>query len=165
METEKGTKSILNILILVSIILCSTLIIGLYTKSQQKKIRDTIRMENAQQIRTAIELYKLEFDQLPDNQTQNEWDVSYETIDARKTLFRNLIEKFFLSDVSDPLNNQNFHYRYHKFQEGEYGCKKSFAIFQIVSFERKFDNTGFGVCPHRDFTKEAPNGYTIQWFE
>ncbi|MDD4289990.1 MAG: hypothetical protein PHH83_01795 [Patescibacteria group bacterium] len=165
MQEQKSAKSILNILYLVLIILCLTIIAGLYINSQHKKIRDAVRLESLKQIKMLIELYRLEFDGLPENQTKDEWDRSFNLIDQSNTLFQNLKQIFFESNIADPANDNNFHYRYHKFQKGEYGCDKTFAIFQVTSFENEIKNIGSGSCPHRDFTKEAPNGFTIQWFE
>ena len=52
-----------------------------------------------------------------------------------------------------------------RFEKGEYGCERPFAIFQVVNFETLVADNGEGACPERNFVLEAPNGYTIQWFE
>jgi hypothetical protein len=165
MQTEKSIKSLLTVVTLVSLILCATIMIGIYTNSRWKRIRDVRRVADAQQIIKAIEFYILDFGQLPENETQDEWDSSFDPGNSNQTLFKSLREKKLLSQVFDPVNNNAFNYRYHKFKAGEYGCSRTFAIFQITSFEGRGDNIGSGFCPDRDFTKEAPNGFTVQWFE
>lgn len=166
MQTEKGIKSILTVVILVSIILCVTVIIGIYMNDRWKKMRNIRRNADLQQVIKAIDMYTLENNgNLPANETNYEWDSSFDPANSNQTLFKTLREKKLLSTVFDPVNNKDYQYRYHKFQKGEYGCDRAFAIFQVTSFEGSSANIGSGSCPERDFTKEAPNGYTIQWFE
>ena len=140
--------------------------IGLYMIGKWERMRDVKRQTDARQIRTVVEMYLTSFDSLPDNETNYDWDYSYNPeTDKVSILFRGLIEKDFITPVFDPMNSEKYYYRYHKFKAGEYGCERNFAIFQIMSFEGKIRDRGQGICPERNFAAESPNGYTIQWFE
>ncbi|HNV97271.1 MAG TPA: hypothetical protein PKL13_03055 [bacterium] len=166
MSTEKDTKSLFLIFVLVFMILCATVMVGIYMNNRWKRMRDIRRRGDLQQIIKVIDMYALENNgNLPENETNYEWDSSFDPKSSNQILFKTLKEKKLLSTVFDPVNNKDYQYRYHKFQKGEYGCDRSFAIFQVTSFEDSSENIGSGSCPERDFTKEAPNGFTIQWFE
>ncbi len=165
METEKYTHSLLTAAFLIMIIFFTVIVMGSYMNDRWKKIRDVKRTSDAQQVIKAIEIYKSINDTLPENETLDSWDRSYDLKTANAVLFKTLRDRNLISQVFDPTNNEQFYYRYHKFDKGEYGCSRAFAIFQVVSFETNALNIGSGLCPKRDFTKEALNGYTVQWFE
>lgn len=165
MEKEKSVKSALMIFFLTIILFCVVIIVGTYMNNRWKKMRDIRRSADVQQVIKVMEVYQSNYNKLPDNETRDDWDKSYDPKTSNQTLFKTLRDANLISPIFDPVNNEQFLYKYHKFDAGEYGCDRAFAIFQIVSFEEKVNNIGSGFCPDRDFTKEAPNGYTIQWFE
>lgn len=165
MYTGKHINSVLSTVFLIIIVICSIIILGAYMNDRWKKIRDIRRRGDVQQVIKVVEFYKLRYNSLPDNETENDWDSSYDPDNNNQTLFKTLREKKLLSHIFDPKNNEEYHYRYHKFESGEYGCNRTFAIFQVTSFEEDVYNHGKCECPERNFIDEAPNGFTYQWFE
>ena len=141
------------------------IILGTYISKEIKDVRDLKRTADISTIRSGVNIHIMDFRELPDNISLDLWDYGYELKKESKFVFYNLFERgVFKSSIADPINNKKYHYRYHKFKAGEYGCKKEFAIFQIFSFERSASDHGTGSCPDKNFVDDAPNGYTMQWF-
>lgn len=135
----------------------------------QGKIRDIKRRADFRQLQTALAVYQDKFGSLPkttDGDVDG-WDNSLEPSVKHAKDFLNILKdkKIIDQDISDPLNFDNYYYRYKKFPAGAYGCDKTFAILQINNFEVYTKDHGFGSCPQRNFADELPNGYTMQIFE
>ncbi|MCD4704769.1 hypothetical protein K8R66_01700 [bacterium] len=165
MTNGKGINSLLSTALLVSIVICAVVVLGIYMNDRWKVMRDIRRKGDIKQVDKIVELYLLNYGKLPENQSDNEWDSSYDPQTKNKTLFKSLQDLNLISSIFDPKNDEVYNYRYHKFKAYEYGCNRSFAIFQVTGFEDEVDDHGKGECPDRDFAAEVPNGYTIQWFE
>ncbi|MCD4705820.1 hypothetical protein K8R61_01940, partial [bacterium] len=118
-----------------------------------------------QTIIKGIDIYYLNEGRLPDNISDQDWDSTYDIDNDNDTFLKELREDGILSYIFDPKNSEEYQYRYHKFEVGEYGCKRPFAIFQVKKFESDFGEVGEGACPNKNFVLEAPQGYTYQWFE
>ncbi len=141
------------------------IVLGVYMNKELKDIRDLKRNADMSTIRSVVNMYILDAQKLPENVSLDSWDYGYKLKKESKFVLYNLFEKgIFDSPIFDPLNDHKHYYRYHKFNAGEYGCEKSFAIFQVSSFETENSNHGSGFCPNKDFVSDAPNGYTMQWF-
>ncbi len=162
----RNRMHLVEVIFYVFLIFGAVMWLGLYMIDKWERIRDLQRQTDARYVRNVVDMYLLNYDFLPENETGYDWDYSYNIkTNQVSILFNNLREKKIISPIFDPMNNSKYHYKYHKFKAGEYGCDRAFAIFQVSSFEGKIANHGSGSCPEKDFVKDAPNGYTIQWFE
>lgn len=140
-------------------------VLGIYMNKELKDVRDLKRSADISTIRSVVNMHILDTQKLPENVSLDSWDYGYKLKKESKFVLYNLFEKKILgSPVFDPINNYKYYYRYHKFNKGEYGCDKEFAIFQVSNFERHVSDHGKGICPNKDFVNDAPNGYTMQWF-
>lgn len=166
MDTDqKKISSLLTIICLIVIVICAIIIFGVYMNKKWERMRDIRRRSDVAQVKKALEYHKFEFNSLPDNQTDGQWDVSYDAVNGRQALFKELQSKGIVSNIFDPKNNSKYYYRYHKFDNGEYGCSGEYAIFQVMNFEgSNLSGHGEGSCPERDFASETPNGYTLQFW-
>ena len=162
---EKNTNSLLSIIFIIIIVICGMIILGIYMDDRWRKMRDIKRQADIKTVIQAINLYHLNNNKLPDNSTNAQWDSSYDLENSNQTLFKVLRDANLLSPIFDPKNNKEYQYRYHKFEKGEYGCNRTFAIFQVIKFESEVGDHGRGSCPDKNFVLEAPNGFTRQWFE
>ncbi len=171
MSQEKNINSInslLSIIFIIIIVICGIVILGLYMEDRWKVMRDIKRHNDIGAVIRAVDMYYLNNGVLPKNSSTKSWDSSYDLENKNQTLFKVLRDAKLLSPIFDPKNNDDYHYQYHKFERGEYGCNKAFAIFQVTKFESKNsknDDHGQGKCPGKNFVLDAPNGYTYQWFE
>jgi len=133
----------------------------------KSKSRDIKRRADISVLIKALDLYHDKYGKYPDsiNDWQG-WDLSIGYNGGKvefigKLKAENLVDK----EIKDPINDAAFHYRYQKFQAGDYGCQISYYILQIVNFELSTENNGRGECPELDWSKLAPNGYTVQNFD
>jgi len=139
-------KHVLGKLLLVLIMV--SLLVGsiIYLNSRWAKIRDIRRQADAQSITKALNFYQAQFGNYPDSLDDDG--------DAKVGLLPSL--------VFDPQNDEEHYYRYQKFEPGDFGCQKPYAVFQVASFETKDKNSGSGSCPDIDWVHYAPLGFT--WF-
>jgi hypothetical protein len=165
MNQAKDINSFLTIIFIIIIVICGIVILGISMNDKWKNMRDIKRHADIKSVVKAIDIYYLDNNRLPDNVTDSEWDSSYDLETSNQTLFKVLRDSKLLSPIFDPKNNEEYHYRYHKFRKGQYGCNKAFAIFQVTKFESEVSDYGRGECPDKNFVLEAPNGFTYQWFE
>jgi hypothetical protein len=165
MNQEKNINSLISIIFIIVIIICGIIVLGVYMNDRWKNMRDIRRQADIKNTIKAVDIYYLDHSKLPDNVTNNEWDSSYDLANNNQTLFKVLRDNNLLSQIFDPKNNEEYQYRYHKFKRGEYGCSRTFAIFQVTKFETEVEDHGQGECLSRNFVLDAPNGYTYMWFE
>lgn len=131
------------------------------------KARDIKRRADIKILIKALDLYHDKYDKYPDSVNDwQSWDLSI-SYNGGKAEFINKFEEEGLVDreIKDPLNDVAYHYRYQKFQAGDYGCENSFYILQVASFELPTKNNGRGECPELNWAQSAPNGYTTQDFD
>ncbi len=163
MAEDRGLKAILGRLMMV-VFICLLLVSSIiYLNRRWEKIRDIRRAADAQTIVKALDFYNFQLGEYPvtaDNDGEG-WDKSNDQ--KERTFLEPLVKLGLLpSLVFDPKNDADHYYRYQKFTEGDFGCDRSFAVFQITSFEDKNNNPGRGECPEINWVKLAPQGYT--WF-
>jgi hypothetical protein len=130
----------------------------------KSKARDVKRRADIKVLIKALDLYHDKYGKYPDsiNDWQG-WDLSISYNGGKADFINKLIEdKFVDREIKDPINDVAYHYRYAKFQAGDYGCQNSFYILQIANFELPAGDNGRGECPELDWAKLAPNGYTVQ---
>jgi len=165
MTQKKDINSLLSIIFIIIIVVCGIVILGIYMNDRWKEMRDVRRHVDIKSVIKAIDIYYLDNDRLPENVSDGDWDSSYDLENKNQTLFKELRDDGLLSSIFDPKNNEKYHYRYHRFEKGEYGCDKAFAIFQVTEFESEAGDPGEGACLYKNFVLDAPNGFTYQWFE
>ncbi|MDP2708615.1 MAG: hypothetical protein Q8O93_00980 [bacterium] len=128
------------------------------------KARDVKRRADVKVLVRALDLYHDKYGKYPDSINDwRGWDLSLAYGDQRLE-FLSALNKERLMDraVKDPVNDAANHYRYGKFQAGDYGCANSFYILQVVNFELPTSDNGQGACPELDWAALTPNGYTVQ---
>ena len=132
------------------------------------RVKDSKRLADIRQIKAALDMYSYRHNAFP-NVTDNDingWDTSFEFDGAGGNFLNILVEENFIDQIPfDPVNSNNFYYRYKKFPAGSFGCARPFYILQAVNFEGDRNDHGWGSCPEKDFVSELPNGYTIQVFD
>lgn len=131
------------------------------------KARDVKRRADIKVLIKALALYHDKYGKYPDSINDwRGWDLSI-SYNGGQAEFINKFEEEGLVDreIKDPLNDVAYHYRYQKFQAGDYGCENSFYILQIANFELPTENNGRGECPELNWAQSAPNGYTAQDFD
>src|SRR3989344_995186 len=155
-------KHVLGKLLLVLIMV--SLLVGsiIYLNSRWAKIREFRRQADAQSSTKALNFYQAQFGNEPDSLDDDGdgWDKSN---DEHRIFLEPLAKVGLLpSLVFDPQNDEEHYYRYQKFEPGDFGCQKPYAVFQVASFETKDKNSGSGSCPDIDWVHYAPLGFT--WF-
>lgn len=154
-------------IIVIMVILCLTIIFFVGFSTIRSKARDIKRRADIRIMVKALDLYHDNHGYYPSSMDDWQgWDLTYEYKGGEFSFLPEL-KKDSLIDrmVSDSLNNDIFHYRYQKFNVGDYGCDKAFYILQITNFELPTKNTGYGQCPELDWVETVPNGYTVQTFD
>jgi len=68
-------------------------------------------------VKKAINFYSLDKNYLPPNETEREWDSSYDPGNNHQTLFKTLREEELLSHIFDPKNDLEHNYKYHRFRK------------------------------------------------
>ncbi|MFH0955950.1 MAG: hypothetical protein V1801_01920 [Candidatus Falkowbacteria bacterium] len=133
----------------------------------KSKARDVKRQADIKVLTKALDLHHDKHGEYPDsiNDWQG-WDLSIIYNGGSAEFINKLKEENFIDrETKDPINDFSYHYRYQKFQAGDYGCENSFYILQIVNFELSTGNNGRGECPELNWAEMAPNGYTAQGFD
>ena len=134
----------------------------------RSKIKDIKRKADIKQLQTALSVYQSIFNRFPEvtDPDFSGWDTTYEPLNSEFNFINTLAKADLIDQMpKDPVNSARYYYRYKKFPENSFGCKKAFYILQIMNFENKIDDQGWGGCPERNFINEAPNGFTVQIFE
>jgi len=130
------------------------------------KTRDVKRRADFKVLTSALDIYYDKHGYYPEGGDDwRGWNMSYHP-EGREAHFLESLknEKIIDKDVRDPINDQDFYYRYQKYPAGSYGCAHPFYILQILSFGLTTNDIGQGKCPEMDWTELAPNGYTVQVF-
>lgn len=133
----------------------------------KSKIRDVKRRADINVLVKALDLYHDKYGKYPDSiDDWQGWDLSI-GYSGGKVDFINKLKDEGLIDkaVKDPINDVSYHYRYQKFQAGDYGCQNSFYILQVANFELSAKNNGKGECPEFNWAELVPNGFTVQGFD
>lgn len=159
-EANRVVTWIGRIVLTGALLFCLVLIVIMFNQ-RWSRMRDQRRNADIQAIRNSLEMYSLHFGKYPVTQADHSgWDT---TLDVKGAGFlEELRQKGFLkNNPFDPINNQDYHYRYQFFPAGSFGCVKPFYVFQIMRFETEGFN-GLGSCPGKDFTNQAPLGFTLK---
>ncbi|MCX6784663.1 MAG: hypothetical protein NTV81_01855 [Candidatus Komeilibacteria bacterium] len=147
-------------IIVAAFIFCLVAIMILFNR-HWNRVRDYRRASDIQAIQNALNLYNSQLGTYPATQVDLDgWDTS---LDASGNGFlKEIKDKGWLSlNPFDPKNDASHYYRYRYFPAGSFGCTKPFAVFQVMQFELP-GIPGKGACPAKDFTQEAPLGFTLK---
>ena len=133
----------------------------------KSKIRDIKRRADIKILVKALDLYHDKYGKYPDSADDWQgWDLSL-SYNGGEIGFLDKIKAEGLIDrvVKDPTNDLYYHYRYQKYDAGEYGCDNSFYILQVVNLELASHNNGVAKCSDFNWVESAPNGFTVQGFD
>ena len=127
------------------------------------KVRDAKRKADINEIVKALDIYYDRHGKYPISEDDWQgWDMTISPGGGVSNFLKPLYdENILVGQIKDPLNNNNYFYRYQKFPFGSYDCLSEYYILQIVNFETIQDYHGKGSCPKNNFTEEIPNGFTI----
>ena len=163
---EDQIKALLSKVLIMMIVVCMMVVSIVYLNKRWSKIRDVRRRGDFQSITKALEFYSSEYGHFPNTEDNDGdgWDKSNDLGD--QDFLSPLVNAgLLISRPFDPKNDQEYYYRYQKFNRGDFGCTRSFVIFQITQFETQINERGSGQCPDIDFTEMAPTGYTWMGYE
>lgn len=133
----------------------------------KSKVRDVKRRADINVLVKALDLYHDKYGNYPDSTDDWQgWDLSISYNDSAPDFLNKLKTEGFIDRiVNDPLNDILYHYRYQKYETGEFGCQNSFYILQVANFELSTKNNGAGSCPDSNWVEQVPNGFTVQGFD
>ena|SRR3989339_690083 len=163
---EDQTKALLSKVLVLAVVFCLLIVSIVYLNSRWSKIRDVRRQGDFQSVTKALEFYNSEYGHYPeiDDDDGEGWDKSNDLAD--QDFLGPLVSTGLLRvRPFDPKNDLEHYYRYQKFKAGDYGCRRTFVVFQVTEFETEVANHGSGACPDLDFTALVPNGYTWLGYE
>jgi hypothetical protein len=168
MESSVSAGQILSKVLIVGFMVVAVVFGSFYMNKRWSKIRDIRRQGDAQAIIKALSYYYSQYGFYPDagDNDENGWDYSNDTEQGGANFMSSLVSAGYLAAVPfDPKNDDIYYYRYKKFESDEYDCAKPFYVFQVARFETDNSKIGYGSCPNIDWTKIAPNGYTVMELE
>jgi|GEM_PF-6262428 len=119
------------------------------------RARDGRRLQDIQTLVRALDEYLLDTGALPEHDDEHGakgWDT---TLDG--AFVSELVEQGYLHQpLSDPLNDETFHYRYHHYPAGSEGMEADFFVLGILNFETEAfaEQTGQWTTERRDFADE-----------
>ncbi len=127
------------------------------------KVRDTKRKADFNEIVKALDIYYDRHGHYPQAADDWQgWDMTIAPGGGDSSFLQPLFDENILaSQVRDPLNTNNYFYRYQKFSFGSFDCLSDYYVLQIVNFETIQEDHGRGNCPKNNFVDEVPNGFTI----
>lgn len=159
--------TIVELLIVIVIIAILASITIVAYNGIQERARDAQRLQDVKKIETALRIFLVNSSTgtLPAPTSVNgSWEQSNE--DNPGDFIESLVSSGTISKVPiDPVNSSSMHYRYYRYNAGDYGCditKGAFGILQVVDMQTSGrphpQSPGFS-CSGRNWGSEAD--YTI----
>lgn len=154
-ENPRRGFSLLELIIVMSILALLAGTVAPRLSSQLTAARDARRLTDAQTVRKAIEQYYEDTGAYPvanQNGSFGGWDVSHDG-----NFISVLVDEGYLAEtVVDPVNDNTFHFRYYVYNQGSYGCvgPDRFYVLGIRNFENAAfaqKNGGTFLCSGRDW--------------
>ena len=162
-HTGRGTpaQAAFTLLELVAVVAILALLAGAIVPALGHRLeaaRDARRLQDLQVVRDAIEQYRLDKGVWPaadPTTVGGGWDASYDG-DFIPVL---VSEGYLAEPVHDPLDNTRYHYRYHVYRRGRFGCvgPDDFYVLGVRNFETAdfaARNPGHFACSGRDWGRE-----------
>ena len=170
-KNQEGQNGI-QILMIISIILCITIFGTIFILKVQKKTRDSERITVLINLQKALDLYYDSFDSWPKGDDDGlGWDEGFHSESDRRFI-QPLVQREYLPVTAhDPKYYGGKSLKYAVFEPGYAGCpinKGSYYVLGITELEADTrpatENTGSGFsCPMRDFGQEFD--YVVGKFE
>lgn len=120
--------------------------------------RDSERLQDMNRIQSALELYYNENGDYPpgDEVNCNGWECSHK---GDQQFVHILVDQGYLSEYpDDPVTNGTYHYRYHLYGDGSYGCNQAdfyvLGIRNLESFSGNHPKSPGWSCPNRNWQSE-----------
>jgi prepilin-type N-terminal cleavage/methylation domain-containing protein len=146
---KKGFTLIELLIAIAIIVVLSSLTLANYSTSRMKA-RDAQRMNDIQQIQTALEMYYNYNKSYPEESHSGCYDGWETSCDVAGNFIDALRTSGTIAKVPfDPLNNSTYLYAYYNYPAGSNGCSFPHAVLAIHKFESS-QNPNIGVsakCP------------------
>ncbi len=132
---QKGF-TLIELLVVIAIIGVLSSIVLVAINNARTKARDSKRMSEIRQMRSALDLYITTYNQYPDSDSAGcgGWDTP-----GNGTFLTSLDSNGFMKNISDPtLNDSCGNYRYYRYGAGSYGCpadRGAYYVLGIVDLE------------------------------
>ena len=156
-QSRKGF-TLIELVIVVSILAILAGVMVPRLAGRAAKARDARRLADIRAISTAITAFYADTGGYPDfqeNETTGGWDVSFDG-----NFINELVNRGYLTEApKDPINDEKYHYRYYRYDQGSYSCEGNtpFYVIGIKRFETNeftMANRGFFRCRGRDWATE-----------
>ena len=155
--------TLIELLVVIAIIGVLSSIVLASINNARIKARDTVRLSDMRQIRTALELYYYANNNTYPGNTDNDcggWDTGFNG--AGDTFISPLESSGFMSKVpGDPsINSACGSYRYYRYDAGSYGCDASKGAYYVIGVADMESRSGTWPsspgwsCPSRNWQGE-----------
>lgn len=156
MTTEE--KQILLKLLAVSVFIGIFIYVIVSIYDYAKGIRDVRRTADVNKIIAALQMYNQQYEHYPKPTKADDGD--WDTTKDNEFLHDLIDSKYLLNSPFDPVNNDEYYYRYRYFNAYESGCNQPMAVLQVVNFEEKSYQVNKLVCQSEIVGDMPENGFT-----
>jgi len=141
---------------LIVVIMIMTVLAGVVIPrvvDHQKSARDARRLADIKALQRVIDQYYLENGDYPPGDTGG-WNRSTDGAGFISVLVN---EGYLTEPVEDPINDNTYHYRYRRYNQGQFGCVGDgrFYVLGVRNFESTDfanEHPGFFRCTGNDFS-------------
>jgi type II secretory pathway pseudopilin PulG len=125
----------------------------------RKKARDIRRLSDMEQIRNALELYKLDHGEYPEEDSTGPWGGDWEMSWEDGQEFLTILETggYFPDGVPlDPVNNTSYYYAYYVYGQGDSECDTAGGEYYVLAVSdmegsgRPYVGSPGWSCPSRN---------------
>jgi len=149
----------IELVVVVSIMALLSGVVAPRISHHQRSARDARRLADLKRIRNAVEQYHMDRGVYPvakTNSFKGQWEVSTD-----EHFIQVLQQEGYLDQlIEDPINDENYHYRYFVYEAGDYGCDSE-QPFYVLGI-RNFESTDF-ASKHRSFFKCGERDWSVEF--